>query len=391
MNYNCLMKKIAVFSHSSVLEVNRDLYYQLSAQFQADVRIVTPSSWKGDLIRNLECQQQQPCENLKVIKVPIHFSGNGSFFFYRDKLKKVLAHWEPDLIFIDEEPWSLNCLQVSLAFPKVAKLIYTKQNLRKRLPPPFGLIQKYNFKNASKCFSVSDEVTDVLKWKGFQKTIELLPHSFDPKRFHKLDPSEAQSTRQGLGIHKDALLIGYFGRLEPEKGILDLLSAIDRVKSKCDARQVHFLIVGNGSLSEPVETKAKTTDSVTYLPAIPHDLVGTTMGCIDVLSLPSKTARNWKEQFGRVLVEAMACGAATLGSDSGEIPRLIHRSGGGVTFPEGDPQELADCILKLLEQPKKLEQLKVNGNAYVHQYLTHAAVANKLGEVLQLENKTILA
>lgn len=41
---------------------------------------------------------------------------------------------------------------------------------------------------------------------------------------------------------------------------------------------------------------------------------------LDVLVLPSRTLAHWKEQFGRVLTEAMACAVAVIGSDSGEIP-----------------------------------------------------------------------
>ena len=58
---------------------------------------------------------------------------------------------------------------------------------------------------------------------------------------------------------------------------------------------------------------------------------------LDVLVLPSHTTPTWKEQFGRVIVEALWCGVPVVGSDSGEIPWLIELTGGGLVFPEGDP------------------------------------------------------
>jgi L-malate glycosyltransferase len=63
--------------------------------------------------------------------------------------------------------------------------------------------------------------------------------------------------------------------------------------------------------------------------------------------LPSETRSNWTEQFGRVLVEAMACGTPVLGSDSGEIPKIIRATGGGLVFPEGAVSSLAEAMLQL--------------------------------------------
>ena len=66
---------------------------------------------------------------------------------------------------------------------------------------------------------------------------------------------------------------------------------------------------------------------------------------IDVLVVPSRTMPTWKEQFGRVLVEAMACQTPVIGSDSGEIPHVIGDA--GLVFPEGDAQALASHLLRL--------------------------------------------
>jgi L-malate glycosyltransferase len=94
--------------------------------------------------------------------------------------------------------------------------------------------------------------------------------------------------------------------------------------------------------------------------------------------LPSRTTRRWKEQFGRILVEAMACGAAVVGSDSGEIPHLIKRSGGGLVFREGQVSELCACLTRLLKDPTLLEQHRAQGRKYVEQTLTHPKVAEDL-------------
>jgi glycosyltransferase involved in cell wall biosynthesis len=67
---------------------------------------------------------------------------------------------------------------------------------------------------------------------------------------------------------------------------------------------------------------------------------------IDVLVLPSRTTATWREQFGRVLIEAMATGTPVVGSSSGSIPSVIGDA--GVVFPEGDHSALAVLIERLL-------------------------------------------
>jgi glycosyltransferase involved in cell wall biosynthesis len=70
---------------------------------------------------------------------------------------------------------------------------------------------------------------------------------------------------------------------------------------------------------------------------------------MDVLVLPSRTMPTWKEQFGRVLIEAMACGVPVIGSDSGEIPTTIGEA--GMVFSEGDADGLAAQIARLYNDP----------------------------------------
>jgi glycosyltransferase involved in cell wall biosynthesis len=102
------------------------------------------------------------------------------------------------------------------------------------------------------------------------------------------------------------------------------------------------------------------------------------MSACDVLVLPSRTTPAWKEQYGRILVEAMACGMAVIGSDSGEIPHLIRRADGGVVFPEGDAAAMARELRGLVEDRARLKRYQEQGRKYVESELTHDAVARDL-------------
>jgi glycosyltransferase involved in cell wall biosynthesis len=96
---------------------------------------------------------------------------------------------------------------------------------------------------------------------------------------------------------------------------------------------------------------------------------------IDTLVLPSITRPNWKEQFGRVLIEAMACGVPPVGSESGEIPNGI--GDGGLTFPEGDADSLRERLVRLARQPALRARLGERGRERVLACYTHRRIAEQ--------------
>jgi L-malate glycosyltransferase len=378
-------KRVLVLSHAGVLEVNRAVFQNLGAA-GVDVTMVVPTEWKGDLIRALRYEASTSDSSLRIVACPVVFSGRGSLFFYRSSLRSALGDWEPDLVFLDEEPWSLAALQAFLAFPGVPISFFTKENLTKWIPWPFSQLERWIYARAASAFAVSEEVEEVLRKKGFQGAIHRLHHSYDPLLFKAPTTQERNLLKKELGIPVDATVIGYFGRLAVEKGVLDLVGALQIMAKKPGLQPWFFLCVGNGPASDDMR------EALTSLPperyriqeALTHSRVGRSLGGVDILVLPSRTTRRWKEQYGRILIEAMACGAATVGSDSGEIPNLIARADGGVVFAEGSSEALASSLVRLLQDGSLLSAYRAKGRAYVERNLTHASVARDLAEKLQI-------
>jgi glycosyltransferase involved in cell wall biosynthesis len=181
------------------------------------------------------------------------------------------------------------------------------------------------------------------------------------------------------------MVIGYFGRLTLEKGLIDLAKALQLLAQEADLPEWFFCCVGNGLAEGDIKRALAPLPAARYrmIGAINHDQVGSLLSGVDVLVLPSRTTRRWKEQFGRILVEAMACGAAVVGSNSGEIPHLVGRAGGGLVFQEGMVSELAGCLRRLLKEPALLEQYRNQGRRYVEDTLVHATVARDLASKLR--------
>jgi len=97
------------------------------------------------------------------------------------------------------------------------------------------------------------------------------------------------------------------------------------------------------------------------------------MNCMDALALPSLTTPEWKEQYGRVIPEAMACGVPVVGSDSGAIPEVIGSA--GLVAPEGDPVKLAEALHTALIDEAAAERFKKEGMLRAERELSVGAMA----------------
>jgi glycosyltransferase involved in cell wall biosynthesis len=168
---------------------------------------------------------------------------------------------------------------------------------------------------------------------GFSNVV-LIPPAVDTDTFH---PSTARKAAD------HPFTVGYVGRLVPEKGVDILLRAASHVDPL-----PKVLIVGDGPERLHLEILAQQLDLqrvVHWRGKTAHSNVPTSLRELDVLILPSRTTPTWKEQFGRVLIEAMACGIPVVGSDSGEIPNTIGLA--GLTFPEGNISALASVLQRM--------------------------------------------
>ena len=116
---------------------------------------------------------------------------------------------------------------------------------------------------------------------------------------------------------------------------------------------------------------------------MPHAETPRYFSAFDVLVVPSETQPNWKEQFGRVITEAMSCGTAVIGSSSGEIPNLIRKSDGGLIFPEKNAAEFAKCLRQMITQKDLRQKLGENGRKWVESEVSLSAVAKKMAATLE--------
>jgi glycosyltransferase involved in cell wall biosynthesis len=336
----------------------------------AEVHVIVPDAW-GDL--RLETREGN---GYHLYPRKIHFNGKHHFHYYPG-LKRLLQSIKPDVVHIDEEHYSIVTYQaMRIARSIGAKaLFFTWQNIYKKYPFPFSRIERYNFRHAQAAIAGNREAKDVLRKKGFSKIIAEIPQfGVDPEVFKKRDSAEI---RRGLGIKSEDFVLGFMGRLVEEKGIRTLLEALKNLPEK-----VRLLLIGNG----PDETALVKMvgalgieQKVLHINQVPSLEVPGYLNCMDCLVLPSLTKPNWKEQFGRVLIEAMACEVPVIGSSSGEIPEVIGEA--GLIFPEGHGDELRRHIESLMRDGELRMELGRKGRERVLEKFTQRKIAEATYEV----------
>jgi len=373
--------RIAAISHSCVIDVNQQLYVELLNRPDVELLLIAPERWHSSLRGDVRFTALPGLEGMAQ-PLPTWLPGYMHFHRYRG-LKKAVTRFAPDVLYIDEEPYSVVASQTLAIRNRLGcKLVfYTKQNLYKDYLPPFAWMQNRILSSADHAMVVSEEAADVLRRKGYAGPVTELPHGIDPEVLAPRDNSELRSR---LRV-KDGPVIGYVGRIAGEKGVWDLLRAarilVDRI-----GPEFTVLFVGDGPARwRLAEAAARRLPPGVFLftGSVAHHAVPDYLNAVDMLVLPSRTQKHWKEQFGRVLVEALACGVPLVGSSSGHIPAVIESTGGGLVFEESDATDLADKIQQLLTDEDLAASLAQAGRNAVMENYTYSRVAQILYDTLK--------
>lgn len=374
--------KLLIVSHPCVTPINQQFYAEVERQTGWELTIVTPSNWKNEYGKRLSPERWSEYRG-GLLSIPVWKSGNIPLHIYRSVFIGLLQQLKPDFIYLNHEPYAVATGQIYLANRLSIKKpigFFTWQNIFKSYPFPFRQMEQWVLKESSLAFPGSKSAEEVIRKKGYQGISVILPSGVDLDiYFPRLEAQELKSKlRQG----ENEILIGYLGRIVEEKGLKTLLIALKQIQHL----PWRLIVVGSGSYETEFDAIAQNlqlTERISRLGYIPHTEAPLYLSAFDLLVLPSETRPNWKEQFGRVTIEAIACGTPVLGSNSGEIPHLIQATGGGVTFPEAQPEALAEQLKQLIINPSLRSQLVETGRQVVQSNYTNASLAQRFAEAIE--------
>lgn len=356
---------------------------EMAALPGVDLTVVVPPSWIDS--HGETHLEKSHLEGYELVVTDIRLNGHFHLHYY-PQLAEIVHRVQPDIFHIDEEPYNAATFQAMRLAQQVGAraVVFSWQNLYRRYPPPFSMMERYVLQRAATLLVGNREAEMVWRRKGYRGPMFLIPQfGVDPNIYYRRDRSVRRGRRSVFRYRsanspsQPTLVIGYVGRLVPEKGVELLLRAVSQVAGPWTLQ-----ILGDGPDKGRLERMAHWLGigpRVSFDPKMPSMHLPNYFSGLDVLVLPSLTRPNWKEQFGRVLIEAMACDVIVVGSNSGAIPEVIGDA--GLTFNENSLEELQDQLQRLTDDVNLRQELRRRGRQRVLDFYTQAAVAKNTVEV----------
>ena len=245
-------------------------------------------------------------------------------------------------------------------------------------------IKYFTLKNTDHFISHTNKAKNALIKEGIDNNkISVIRLGIDLTRFK---PKIDKTTRSRNFVNKNNCIILFVGRLVKEKGVLDLYEAFKKVKSsklKVQSFILKLKIIGEGPLKNKIQSlinKDKLTNSVS-LEKKEYKEMPQIYQKADIFALPAKTTKTWEEQYGMVLVEAMASGLPIVAYDTGAISEVIGDA--GILVKEGDKRNLFTSIKRLIEVRKLRDKLGKMGRRRVERMFDARKTAEKIRKIYE--------
>lgn len=253
---------------------------------------------------------------------------------YRGKVDVVLGSWAyPD-------GYAAIQLGQLLGVPAVVKLHGSDINVVARMPGPERRLRAA-LPRAGRIVAVSRQLGEKAVALGARADrVDVIPNGVNTELFH---PRSRSAARQEVGVSPDKRVILYVGRLEQEKGVLDLLSAFAELAAH---PHLELVLLGDGKARAQCEAAASAANGrIRVLGARPLREVPAWVASCDVLTLPS-----WNEGMPNVVLEALASGRRVVATRVGAVPDLITSELLGEVVERQMPDALAAALLRACER-----------------------------------------
>ncbi|MCB9493198.1 MAG: glycosyltransferase family 4 protein [Epsilonproteobacteria bacterium] len=376
--------KVLVISHTYIASVNREKWLTL-ARLYCDVfiTVIYPKKWLGTLRSyDVETESFYGLKNCRFVALDVYYAGNESRYFYKPiSFFTLLKEIAPDVAHVEQGDCSLAYLQ-TIFFLKILSIqsscvFFTWINWKPKVNLGYRIfwqyVQKINRFFSEGAITGNCSAQKLLREQGFKQPVKTLPQLGVDCALFK--PAQKIDTR----IKK----IIFVGRFIREKGIFLLAHVFGKLIQ--DNRDWRLVFVGTGADKCDLVSALQEWGISEYVQLekpMSHELVAPLIAQAEILVLPSYDTPEWKEQFGHVLIEAMACRVAVLASDAGDIPAVVGDA--GLIFQQKNEQSLLAQLKTLMQDEALRESLKQRGYQRVIQHYSHEKIARSTYAFWQL-------
>jgi glycosyltransferase involved in cell wall biosynthesis len=355
-------RRLLVVSHPAVVAANQAVFAEL-VRCGIDLHLVTPATWEHAYDEAPFDAATDPALIGRHTRLRVLGRGAPQRHVYLGRIVQFLRRQDPDVCYIEEECFSLPALQWALVAHRlrIPFGIQAWENLDRPLPRPARWIRRYVLSRASFIVARTPAAKAMVEQWGTSARVVVVP-------------SPVPSTDLVPRVAHDGFVVGIAGRLVPEKNPLLVAEAVQGIDG------ASLVAAGDGPLRASVEQFSNVEVRTDFT----HTSMANFFASCDVVCLVSRPTPTWAEQFGRVLVEALAQETPVIGSRCGEIPWVIECTGGGVTVEVDDLIGLREALTTLRDDPERRRSLGRRGREAVVEHFSVPVAARGLAQVAGL-------
>jgi glycosyltransferase involved in cell wall biosynthesis len=239
--------------------------------------------------------------------------------------------------------------------------------------------ERFNYKYCDRIVSVTDKLKDELVklYSVPEEKVIVINNGANTDIFKPLDQ---EKSREKLKLDNSKKYVCFVGHLAAWQGVEFLIYSAPYILKECP--DVRFLVVGDGVMKEKllkIASETGVTDKFTFTGRIPYENVPVYINAADVCVAPFIKDRNSKIGLSALKTyEYLACGKPIVASDIPGVKDLIDLSGGGISVPSENPEELARAVIELISDQKMQNIMGEQGRKYVIENHSWDGVAKKI-------------
>ena len=382
--------RLAVVGATYASEEPRKKIESLAGYF--DLTCITSTTYTGYGLENRLADQPQPT-SYRLVGLPAVGRPDSTTRYVLRGLGRALRQARPELVLVESEPWAWLRWQTWWYARRLGANVcfgeFSWENVRRTGWKGRVLSVIYRAAAATADFVIGGnaDAGEFFAGAGVPRDRLLVAPQLgvDEAVFHPADAALKARRRADQGFPGDAFLVGFSGRLLEMKGVPDLIAAVERVRTQPGGEAIHLALLGPGEIGPLLGGRPARPEWLHVRPACPHAEMAHFMQTLDVFVLPSREwnrdGLRWREQFGHVLIEAMACGVPVLGSSCGAIPTVLGDL--AQIFPEGDVARLSELLRGYFLDAEQREAVVRRQTRRLQENYTNTVLARRWADFLR--------